>query len=160
MNTEPQNEHKWLQKLVGEWTYESECSMGSDKPPEKFKGSESVRSLGDLWVLCEGRGEMPGGGMATTLMTLGYDPQKQRYVGTWVGSMMTHLWVYDGYLDPEEKVLMLNAEGPSWAEEGKLAKYKDVIEIQSEDHRVLRSHMLGDDGQWHQFMTAHYRRNK
>jgi hypothetical protein len=103
---------------------------------------------------------MPGGGMATTLMTLGYDPQKQRYVGTWVGSMMTHLWVYDGYLDPEEKVLMLNAEGPSWAEEGKLAKYKDVIEIQSEDHRVLRSHMLGDDGQWHQFMTAHYRRNK
>jgi hypothetical protein len=160
MNTEPQNEHQWLQKLVGEWTYESECSMGSDKPPEKFKGSESVRSLGDLWVLCEGRGEMPGGGMATTLMTLGYDPQKQRYVGTWVGSMMTHLWVYDGYLDPEEKVLMLNAEGPSWAEEGKLAKYKDVIEIQSEDHRVLRSHMLGDDGQWHQFMTAHYRRNK
>jgi hypothetical protein len=160
MNTEPQNEHKWLQKLVGEWTYESECSMGSDKPPEKFKGSESVRSLGDLWVLCEGRGEMPGGGRATTLMTLGYDPQKQRYVGTWVGSMMTHLWVYDGYLDPEEKVLMLNAEGPSWAEEGKLAKYKDVIEIQSEDHRVLRSHMLGDDGQWHQFMTAHYRRNK
>ena len=160
MNTEPQNEHKWLQKLVGEWTYESECSMGSDKPPEKFKGSESVRSLGDLWVLCEGRVEMPGGGMATTLMTLGYDPQKQRYVGTWVGSMMTHLWVYDGYLDPEEKVLMLNAEGPSWAEEGKLAKYKDVIEIQSEDHRVLRSHMLGDDGQWHQFMTAHYRRNK
>ena len=160
MNTEPQNEHKWLQKLVGEWTYESECSMGSDKPPEKFKGSESVRSLGDLWVLCEGRGEMPSGGMATTLMTLGYDPQKQRYVGTWVGSMMTHLWVYDGYLDPEEKVLMLNAEGPSWAEEGKLAKYKDVIEIQSEDHRVLRSHMLGDDGQWHQFMTAHYRRNK
>ncbi|HUL10832.1 MAG TPA: DUF1579 domain-containing protein [Methylococcaceae bacterium] len=160
MNTEPQNEHQWLQKLVGEWTYESECSMGSDKPPEKFKGSESVRSLGDLWVLCEGRGEMPGGGMATTLMTLGYDPQKQRYVGTWVGSMMTHLWVYDGYLDPEEKVLMLNAEGPSWAEEGKLAKYKDVIEIQSDDHRVLRSHMLGDDGQWHQFMTAHYRRNK
>ena len=29
MKTEPQKEHQWLQKLVGEWTYESECSMGA-----------------------------------------------------------------------------------------------------------------------------------
>ena len=25
---EPQKEHQWLQKLVGEWTYESEASWG------------------------------------------------------------------------------------------------------------------------------------
>lgn len=60
MKTEPQKEHQWLQQLVGEWTYESECSMEPGKPPEKCTGSESVRSLGGLWVLCEGRGEMPG----------------------------------------------------------------------------------------------------
>jgi hypothetical protein len=46
MKTEPQKEHQWLQRLVGEWTYESECSMEPGKPPEKFEGSESVRSLG------------------------------------------------------------------------------------------------------------------
>jgi uncharacterized protein DUF1579 len=46
-------------------------------------------------------------------MTLGYDPEKKQYVGTWVGSMMSYLWVYDGSLDAEEKVLTLNAEGPS-----------------------------------------------
>ena len=33
------------------------------------------------------------------IMTLGYDPQKKRFVGTLIGSMMTHLWVYDGALD-------------------------------------------------------------
>jgi hypothetical protein len=33
-----------------------------------------------------------------------------------------------------------------------------VIEFKSDDHRVLTSHILGDDGEWHQFMTAHYRR--
>ncbi len=54
--------------------------MGPGKPPEKAKGTESVRSLGGLWILAEGRGEMPGGGAMTTMMTLGYDPQKKR---TW-----------------------------------------------------------------------------
>ncbi len=126
MKIEPQKEHQWLQKLVGEWTYESECSMEPGKPPKKFEGSESVRSLSGLWVLCEGRGEIPGGGRATTLMTLGYDPQKKQCVGTWVGSMMTHLWVYDGSLDAEEKGLTLHTESPSFAGDGKLVKYKDV----------------------------------
>jgi hypothetical protein len=41
MKTEPQKEHQWLQRLVGEWTYESECSMEPGKPPEKFEGSEA-----------------------------------------------------------------------------------------------------------------------
>ncbi len=158
MKVEPQKEHEWLRQLLGEWNYESECSMGPGQPPEKFAGSENVRSLGGLWVLCEGHGEMPDGGMAATLMTLGYDPQKKQYLGTWVGSMMTHLWVYAGSLDAEEKVLTLNTEGPTFTEEGKLAKYKDVIEVKSHDHRVLTSHMLGDDGEWRQFMTASYRR--
>jgi hypothetical protein len=42
--------------------------------------------------------------------------------------------------------------------EDKMAKYRDVIEFKSDDDRVMTSHVLGDDGQWHQFMTAHYRR--
>ena len=85
----------------------------------------------------------------TTMMTLGYDPQKARYVGTFVASMMTHLWVYDGALDAAERVLTLDTEGPDMAAEGK-----------SDDHRVLISHMLRDDGKWHGFMTANYRKVK
>ncbi|MGH2415461.1 MAG: DUF1579 domain-containing protein [Microcystaceae cyanobacterium] len=154
------NEHQWLQKLVGEWTYETETTMGPEQPPEKATGTESVRSLGGLWILAEGQGEMPGCGAATTMMTLGYDLQKKRYVGTWIGSMMTHLWVYDGELDAAERVLTLNAEGPALTGEGKMAKYKDALEFKSDEHRVLTSHVLGDDGKWHGFMRANYRRKK
>src|SRR5437867_1016220 len=111
IHAELQEEHQWLQKFVGEWTYETEATMAPGKPPEKCSGSESVRSLGGLWVLCEGRGEMPGGGAATTIMTLGYDPAKKRFVGTFIGSMMTHLWIYEGELDPAGKVLTLNTAG-------------------------------------------------
>jgi hypothetical protein len=160
MQAKPHKEHHWLQKLVGEWTYETEAMMGPDQPLEKATGTESVRSLGGLWVLAEGQGEMPGCGTATTMMTLGYDPQKQWYVGTWIGSMMTHLWVYDGELDASKNVLTLNSDGPSMSAEGEMAKYKDVIEFKSDDHRMMTSHVLSDDGKWHQFMTVNYRRKQ
>jgi hypothetical protein len=160
VKTEPQKEHGWLQKLVGEWTCEGEAIMEPGKPPVKWSSAESVRSIGGLWVACEGRGEMPGGEPTTTIMTLGYDPQKQRYVGTFLGSMMTYLWVYDGGLDPAGKVLTLDTVGPSFAGDGKLAKYQDAIEIKDDDHRVLTSSVLGEDGTWHRFMTANYTRTR
>jgi hypothetical protein len=157
---EPQKEHRWLQQLVGEWTFEAEAMAGPGEPPTKSTGTESVRSLGGLWTVAESEGEMPGGGTSTAIMTLGYDPQKKRYVGTWVGAMMTNLWLYEGSLDASEKVLTLDCEGPSFRGDGSMAKYQDRIEIKSDDHRVLTSHVLGEDGQWQAFMTAHYRRRK
>lgn len=160
MIAEPQKEHLWLKRLVGEWTYEGEATMEPGKAPEKWKGAESVRSLGDLWFLAEGQTEMPGVGTGTTIMTLGYDPQKEHYVGAWIGSMMAHLWVYEGILDADERVLTLDTEGADMAGQGKLTKYRDVIEFKSDDHRVLTSLIQDDDGNWQQFMTANYRRNK
>lgn len=160
MKAEPEEEHVWLQRLVGDWTYEGESAIGPDQPPQKFEGTESVRSLGSLWTLAEGKGEMPGGGAATTVMTLGYDPQKKSYVGTWIGSMMTHLWVYDGTLDAAGRVLTLETEGPSMAGDGTTAKYRDVIELKSDDHRLLRALVLADDGEWNEFMVASYRRKE
>lgn len=157
---EPQKEHEWLKRLVGEWTFEGEATMGPDKPPSIFKGVERVRSLGGLWFLCEGDGDMPGGGIAKTLMTLGYDPQKKRFVGTFIGSMMTNLWIYDGALDRSERVLTLDSEGPAMSGDGSTAMYKDSIEFKSDDHRVMTSQMQGPDGKWTQVMTMTFRRTK
>jgi len=58
----------------------------------------------------------------------------------------------------ERNILTLNAEGPGFSVEGSTAKYKDVIEFKSDDHRVLSSHELRADGAWNSFMTANYRR--
>jgi len=43
MQVKPQKEHQWLQKLIGEWTYETEAAMGADQPAEKATGTETVR---------------------------------------------------------------------------------------------------------------------
>jgi hypothetical protein len=159
MQAEPQKEHQWLQKFVGEWTFESESPAEPGAPAQKNTGTETVRSLGGLWIVGEGRGQMPDGTPATMVLTLGYDPQKQRYVGTWFGSMMTYLWVYEGEVDAAGRVLTLNTEGPNM-ETGAMARYKDVYEFKSDDHRVLTSHMQGEDGNWQQFMSMEYRRKK
>jgi hypothetical protein len=92
MQSEPQKEHAWFKQMVGRWTMEGEAMMGPDQPPMRSKGVETVSMLGDLWMVADGEAEMPGGQKGKMTMTLGYDPRKKRYVGTWVGSMMDLLF--------------------------------------------------------------------
>ena len=157
---EPQAEHLWLHQLIGEWKIESECSMGPDEPPMKTTGREVVRSLGRLWTIGEGSGFTPDDDSCDSIMTLGYDPQAKRFVGTFIASAMTHLWPYVGSLDATGKVLTLDSEGPSFSGDGTMAKYQDIIEFVTPDHRTLTARVQGADGVWQKFMTAHYRRKK
>lgn len=157
---EPSKEHLWLHKFVGKWHMEAECNMGPDKPPMKNEVDETVKSLGGLWIVGDGVGSLPDGKPAITQITLGYDPLKKKFVGTFVGSMMTNLWVYEGELDSGGTTLTLNAEGPSFTDPQKSAKYQDIFEVVSDDHRILKSQVQTETGEWFHFMTAHYRRQK
>lgn len=153
-----QSEHRLLMKMLGSWTFESSCDMGPGKPPQTFKGRETVRPLGDLWVICEGEGETPGGGTSQMIITLGFDPARQKFVGTFIASMMTHLWPYEGSLDATGTIITLDSTGPDFAEPTVMKPYRDVIEIRSEQERYLTSQMCTADGTWQEFMRATYRR--
>lgn len=157
---EPKKEHEWLSKLVGAWTCEAECVMAPDQGPLKTKGKETIRTLEGIWMVAEGEMETPTGDSGKTMFTLGFDPLKGKFVGSWFGSMMTNMWVYEGELDSAKKVLTLNTTGPDFVNPGKECKYQDIIEIVSDDHRILKSQVQGADGKWNQFMTAHYKRQK
>lgn len=152
-----QKEHQWLDKFIGEWTSEMECSMGPDRPPSKTTGTEAVRSLGGIWIVAEGECETPDGPPGQTIMSLCYDPQTDRYVGTFIASMMTHLWIYNGSLNEDKGILTLDTKGPNFSHSS-MTQYKDIIEFVDNDHRILTSQILMDDVSWNQFMTAHYRR--
>jgi hypothetical protein len=154
----PRPEHLWLQRLVGEWTYTTEMTPGPDQPPHTSTGRETVRSLGQLWTLGEWTNDAADDCVSQSVMTLGYDPAKKCFVGTFISSMMSHLWPYTGSLDAAGRVLTLDSEGPSFAGDGTLAHYQDVIEFLSDDHRTLTARVQGPDGQWTPFMTSHYRR--
>jgi len=160
MKTEAHKEHRWLQRLVGDWIVEGEAIMGPGQPPQKWELPERVSSIGDVWVQCVSLGDMPGCGPSSTVMTLGYDPVRKHFVGTFVGSMMTHLWVYDGDLDASGQQLTLRADGPDCTGSGRVASYRDVITFKDDEHRTLTSYMQGENGEWSEFMSASYRRKR
>jgi hypothetical protein len=158
MKQEPLQQHRWLEKLVGDWTFDSACDVGPGQPPMQVSGTERVQSLGGLWVIAEGEGSSPEG-PGSTIMTLGYDPQAGRFVGTFIASVMTFLWSYRGSLDESTSTLTLDTEGPDFTGTG-MAQYQDIIQFADDDHRTLTSRILRSDGQWHQFMQMHYRRTR
>ena len=159
---EPQKEHGWLQQLVGDWTYTAECDGPPGQPDQKMKssGTQTYSSLGGFWLVGEGEGEMPGGGPASTRLTIGYDPAKGHYVGSWVGSMMPMMWIYEGELDAAGKVLTLKSVGPSFSGDGTFATYHDVVEVVDADTHIFHSRVQNQDGSMTEFMTAEYRRVK
>jgi len=156
--TGAQAEHQWLQKFVGEW--ESESTAGGPDGAE-FHGTGTMvsRMIGDLWVVSELTGKM-GEVTITGVQTIGYDPQKKKYVGTWIDSMMNYMWSYEGTVDETGMVLTLEAKGPNFIEGGKIATFRDSYEFKSPDHIVAISSILTDDGTWVTFMTGDMRRKK
>lgn len=155
----PTKEHQWLDRLVGEWDSAGEITMEPGEEPIKSKGTETIRSLGGFWTIAQGEGECMGQKIST-VMTLGYDPESKKYVGTWVDSVMPTLWKYEGTVDESGNKLTLLTEGPSPEQPGKICKFKEVMEFKDDDHRVFTSSMQQDDGSWNTFVKVDSRRKK
>lgn len=159
MFAEPQSEHAWLQQFIGDWDVRSRCRMLPDEPPQESVGRMTCRSLGGLWLIAEGEAESPDGDAVQSIMTIGYDPQRQCYIGTFVASMMTHLWPYSGVREPGSNRLVLNSEGPRFDGAG-TAKYRDTLEFRDRDHWIFSGEVLADDGTWQNIMSSDNRRRQ
>jgi len=158
MKLDIRDEHRWLARLAGEWTYEGQ--MIPDEPQYRASGTETVRMLGEAWMLAEASGTMDSGCETASLMTIGFDPESGRFTGTFVASMMTGLWLYDGTLDEGGRSLRLQSEGPRFDGQPGKALYEDEIEVVGEDERRLNARVRNDDGSWTRFMTTTYRRKR
>ena len=153
----PQKEHEWLNQLAGEWETEGEVFLEPGKPPIKSSGTEKAHMMGGFWLVSDVRGEFMDIAIEAKL-TLGYDPKKEKYVGTWIDSMGSYLWHYQGAVDDTGKTLTLDTEGPCPQRGGRLSKFKEVIEIKSKNERVFTSSIREDDGTWTKLVTVRYRR--
>jgi len=156
----PTPQHQWLKQLIGEWETVSEMSLGPGQDPIRCTGTETVRPFGEFWVISEMKGQLPTGEAMEGRVTMGYDPDAQAFVGTWIDTSLPHMWVYNGSLDDSGKILTLHCDGPDFTQPGKTAKYKDVTEFKSPDHRVVTSWAQGTDGNWVQFASIDFTRKK
>jgi hypothetical protein len=155
----PAKDHEWLKQLVGEWDVQWKMYMQPDQPPAESAGSDSVRAIGEHWIVAETRTTMMGAPYRG-ILSLGYNPQKKQFNGTWIDSFGGQLWVYKGTLNDAGDTLTLETEGPSLQVPDKTARYREIIQFTSKDSRTFTSSFEGEDGKWVRILTIEYRRKK
>jgi hypothetical protein len=152
----PGPEHEVLKNDVGTWDATVEM-MGPGAPPSISQGVETNTMVGGLWLVTDFKSEMmnqPFQGHGVS----GYDPTKQKYVGTWVDSMSTGLTLGESTYDPKTKTMTGVMEGPDMS--GKMMKMKEVTEWRDPDTRVFTMYMTGTDGKDAPAMRITYKRRK
>jgi hypothetical protein len=158
MATKPIREHGWLRQLIGEWRVENEMTMAPGQPKVKSEGRETVKDLGGLWAVAEGESKMPDGALMVYYAALGYDVSFKKYRGCWFASVSSHLWVQEGQLSADGKVLTLNCVGPSMTKDGETANYRFDFEIIDNNNRTMTEYGQDDSGRWQEFIKSHYTR--
>jgi hypothetical protein len=151
-------QHEWLMQLIGEWSFEHSVTMGENGETSVMSGKEIYRPIGKLWIVGELTSPVPDGPDITALTTLGFDPKQSAFVGNWIGSPMTHMYIYKGNLDDSGNVLTLDCSGPSFDDPTKTSSYQDIVEMVSPGERRFASQVLGDDGKWNRFLEGVFRK--
>lgn len=154
----PTSQHKWLEQLAGDWDAEAKTVMGADMSFVISKSKETAKMIGGMWLHCEARGEhagMPEG--HESVFTIGYDLKKDKYVGSFISSAMSSMWLYEGSV--EGNVLTLGCKGPSWSDPSKVVDFVEELELVSPDHKRLTSKCI-DDGKSIPYNTVDYHRIK
>lgn len=155
-------EHKILQRDVGRWDATLKIWMGEDGKanssvePLVSSGTEVNRKLGDFWVIGTFKGEfagMPFEGHAVS----GYDPLKQKYVGSWVDSVSPHAMHMSGTYDKQTETLTSTSQGIGM--DGKPVTGKSTLKYVGRDTRTLTMYEI-IDGNEVKSMEIVYTRNK
>jgi len=154
----PEAASSFVHGLAGEWSVVTEAVLGPGQDPIRTESQESARVLGDRWLVAESTGTNALGGPHASVLTLGYDAVREGFFGTWIDNMQGHMWTYSGGLDGSGTTLTLETEGPLMGDRSTTARYRVVIELAGRDRKVMRSQILGPDGEWFEFSRAEYRR--
>lgn len=103
-NSLPGDNHKLLEKFVGNWSYEVRWWKDEGAEPEIGKGSISAKLiLGKRFVEQQYRGTMSGQPFEG-LSILGYDNAKNEYTSLWLDNTSTGVMSGKGKYDPGTKL--------------------------------------------------------
>jgi hypothetical protein len=145
----PGAEHEMLkEKFAGDWDVTVSIGGTDAKATATYK-----MDLGGFWLVEQFRGEFAGQKFEGR-GTLGYDPIKKKFIGTWTDSMSPSLIVLEGAF--KDKTLTSTGEGPGM--DGKITKLKNVYEFQDKDTIVFRMYEVGDKEK--EMMKLTYKRKK
>jgi hypothetical protein len=97
--------HKRLAKLVGTWTTKTRAWMEPDKPPMDSTGACEQKMLFDgRYLQQEYTGDVMGSPF-TGINLIGYDNYTKKYVSTWIDSMSTGIYYFEGTASKDGKTI-------------------------------------------------------
>jgi hypothetical protein len=101
----PGEPHKMLANLAGSWTTKTTAWMDPDKPPMEGTGTcEQKMLLDGRYLQQEYTGEMMGSPF-TGVNLIGYDNHTKKYVSTWIDSMSTGIYYFEGTASADGKTI-------------------------------------------------------
>jgi hypothetical protein len=121
----PGPEHDKLKAWEGDWDCAVDCKIMG-----KATGKANCKmDLGGFWLVMDIQGEAHGQKFLGK-GSIGYDPQKQKYVSTWQSNMCPQLCLMTGEFSPDGKTYTQKGEMPG--PDGKPAMMKNVVEFKGD----------------------------
>ena len=133
-------EHKILKMEEGKWDAEVTMFMGPAgpyEPPQKSKGMEVNRMIGEFWLVSDFTGSFEGLKFVGQGQ-FGYDAKTKKFVGTWIDSFSPNPTKMVGTYDAEKKTLAYETTGVGM--DGSVAKGTNVV-VYSKDKRIMTMHV-------------------
>ena len=134
----PEKEHSILKKDAGNWSVKGKMWMAPGSPAQEFEATESNTLIGGFWVVSKFEGTFAGMPM-TGHATMGYDPKKKKYIGTWVDSMNPYMSKMEGEYDASTKTLTMMTEGVGM--DGNPQLGKNVVVYNDDGTRSFTMHV-------------------
>lgn len=155
----PGKQHEALKYFEGTWDAKVRFEGDKGKEPMESKGTETSKfGAGDFWLMSKFEGEMMGKPFKGHGM-MGYDLQKQKYIGVWVDSMQSNLFLSEGTADADYKSWTMVGTGYCDME-GKSITMKQVYQIKDKDSFTLHFFKPSPDGPDKEVGTITYTRRK
>jgi len=97
--------HKVLASMAGSWNTKTKGWMEPDKPPMETTGTcEQKMLLDGRYLQQEYTGDMMGSPF-TGINLIGYDNHTKKYVSTWIDSMSTGIYYFEGTASADGKTI-------------------------------------------------------
>jgi hypothetical protein len=154
----PNENHKVLGTLVGNWDNTVKSWMSPDAKPEESKGTSEIDwIMGGRFVEQEVKGTFMGQPFEG-IGIIGYDNEKKQYQSIWIDNMGTGITTGSGNYDPSTKTLTDQGTFSCPAEGQK--SYRGVTKIIDQDNFTYEMFMAGPDGKEFRAMEIVYTRKK
>ena len=150
--------HRLLASMAGSWNTRMKSWMEPDKPPMETSGTSEQRMILDgRFLQQEFSGEMMGSPF-TGIGVVGYDNHTRKYVSTWMDSMGTGIYFFEGTAGADEKTITQicryddPVQGPM--------EWRSVTKIVDDDTLAVEMYGTGKSGKEEKMMEGSYTRKK